>query len=105
MLVKRLFGVDAPAAKSAPVTDTGAGNADQKSLAESGDLQSAALNGAQVTALVEIALKVATGELPRESAMAIARASFPTVSAETIASIFDITPKQPAAPKDAPPAP
>ena len=104
MLVKRLFGVDAPAAKAAPVTDTGAGNADQKSLAEAGDLQSAALNGAQVTALVEIALKVATGELPRESAMAIARAAFPTVSAEIIASIFDITPKPPVAPKEPPAA-
>jgi len=49
---------------------------------------------------VEIALKVATGELPRESAMAIARAAFPTVSAETISSIFDITPKPPVAPKE-----
>jgi len=105
LLVKRLFGVDAPAANVAPVTESGAGDVDQKALAEVGDVQAAALNGAQVTALVEIALKVATGELPRESAKAIARAAFPAVSADTIASIFDITPKPPVAPKDAPPAP
>ena len=56
-----------------------------------------ALNGAQVAALVEIALKVATGELPRDSAKAIARAAFPLVSEELIDAIFDsIIPKPPA---------
>ena len=49
------------------------------------------------SALVEIALKVATGELPRESAKAIARAAFPLVSDELIDAIFEsIIPKQPA---------
>ena len=108
LLTKRLFGVDTPAAapeRAETPSAAGAGEADQKALAEAGDVQSAALNGAQVTALVEIALKVATGDLPRESAISIARAAFPTVSAELIASIFNITPKPPAAPKDAPPAP
>lgn len=108
LLTKRLFGVEAPAAvptkTAAPAAQDGAGEVDQKKLAEAGDVQSTALNGAQVTALVEIALRVATGELPRESAIAIARASFPTVSAELIASIFDITPKPPVAPKEPPAA-
>ena len=60
-------------------------------------VQDTALNGAQVTALVEIALKVSTGELPPASAIAIARASFPGVPAETIAAIFALDPKPAAA--------
>lgn len=48
-----------------------------------------ALNGAQVTSLVELALKVSLGELPKDSAKAIAAAAFPAISAEVIASIFE----------------
>ena len=48
-----------------------------------------ALNGAQVTSLVELALKVSMGELPKDSAKAIAAAAFPAISADVIASIFD----------------
>lgn len=36
-----------------------------------------ALNGAQVTAIVDIATKVAAGELPRDSALAIVQTSYP----------------------------
>lgn len=52
------------------------------------NVQAAALNGAQVTSLVDIASKVATGQLPLESAKAIAKAAFPLISAEDIDSIF-----------------
>lgn len=53
-----------------------------------------ALNGAQITSLVDLAAKAQAGELPVASAKAIAMASFPSVSSQLIASIFDeIKPK------------
>lgn len=86
---RRLYGADSVPAIALPSSDG--------SSAQTGDVQATALNGAQVAALVEIALKVATGELPRESAKAIARAAFPLVSDELIDAIFEsIIPKPPA---------
>lgn len=88
---RRLYGIDAVAA-AAITLPSGDGDSGTKSA----DVQATALNGAQVTALVEIALKVATGELPRESAIAIAKAAFPLVSEEIIKAIFEtIVPKTP----------
>jgi len=46
------------------------------------DLAKTALNGAQVTSLVEVITKVATGELPKEAAKQIILVSFPSVSSE-----------------------
>lgn len=86
---RRLYGADSVPAIALPSSDG--------SSAQTGDVQATALNGAQVAALVEIALKVATGELPRESAKAIARAAFPLVSDDLIDAIFEsIVPKPPA---------
>lgn len=51
------------------------------------DVQATALNGAQVTSLVEIANAVATGALPPESARALIAASFPNLSAEQVDQI------------------
>ena len=86
---RRLYGADSVPAIALPSSDGAS--------AATADVQATALNGAQVAALVEIALKVATGELPRDSAKAIARAAFPLVSEELIDAIFDsIIPKPPA---------
>lgn len=86
---RRLYGADSVPAIALPSSDG--------SSAQTSDVQATALNGAQVAALVEIALKVATGELPRESAKAIARAAFPLVSDDLIDAIFEsIVPKPPA---------
>lgn len=52
------------------------------------DVQGTALNGAQVTALAELASQVAQGLLPLASARAIAVAAFPAVTAATIDAIF-----------------
>jgi len=94
----RAFGQATPATATPPIalTDSTAkpGADAQDAAAVSGDVQAAALNGAQVTALVEIALKVASGELPRESAKAIAGAAFPLVSPAQLAAIFDSIIKQ-----------
>jgi hypothetical protein len=48
-----------------------------------------ALNGAQITSLVDVITQVGTGAIPNESAKAILVASFPSISAETIAAIVD----------------
>lgn len=52
------------------------------------DVQATALNGAQVTALLDIADRVATGQLPLANAQAIARAAFPGVSEDTLNGVF-----------------
>jgi len=51
-------------------------------------VQDTALNGAQVTALTEMAIQVASGGLPAASAIAIARVGFPTVSPEEANAMF-----------------
>lgn len=59
-------------------------------LPEGGEpVQDTALNGAQVTSLIDLASQVSSGQLPVDSAVAIARAAFPAVPDETIAGIFD----------------
>lgn len=52
-------------------------------------VQDTALNGAQVTSLVDLASQVAAGKLPVDSAVAIAAAAFPAVPPETVNAIFD----------------
>lgn len=46
------------------------------------DVQATALNGAQVTSMVDVITKVAAGEISRESAKAIMLTAFPTVDEE-----------------------
>jgi lambda family phage portal protein len=53
------------------------------------DVASQALNGAQVTSLVEVITQIGTGALPKDSAKAIVSAAFPTISQDTINSIVD----------------
>lgn len=66
-----------PASASAP---TGAGQA----AADSGgdQAQDSALNGAQVTSLVEIVVQVAAGQLPRDAALAIVKRAYLVDDAE-----------------------
>lgn len=56
--------------------------------AEAGDVQATALNGAQIASLLELATNASTGALPKESAIAIAKAAFPLISDQEIESIF-----------------
>ena len=53
------------------------------------DVAATALNGAQVEALAGLATAVANGELPMQSARAIAGAAFPTVDATVLDAVFD----------------
>jgi phage gp29-like protein len=53
------------------------------------DVQSTALNGAQVSSLVDLAAQVSQGTLPLETARAIAASAFPLVKREEIDAIFN----------------
>lgn len=53
------------------------------------DVQSTALNGAQVTALVDICLKAAAGGIPKDSVAAIIQASFPNWNEAIINQIVE----------------
>jgi hypothetical protein len=67
---------------SSQVAETGASAAQT-------DIQATALNDAQVSALLELAAKVSSKEIPLESARAMAQAAFPLVSKDEIDRIFD----------------
>lgn len=68
------------------------------------EMQDTALNGAQVTSLVDLATQASTGSLPITTAKAIAVAAFPKVGGDIINQIFaDIEPKPDQQPDIAPP--
>jgi hypothetical protein len=77
------------AAQSAtPVAD--APQAAESAPQESGvDVASLALNGAQVTSLVDVITQVGTGAMPKETAVAVIKAAFPTLTDALIANIID----------------
>ena len=53
------------------------------------DVAATALNGAQITSLVDIAMQAAAGAIPVTSAKAIVSAAFPTLSQEQVDAIFN----------------
>ena len=73
---------------------------------EGAAVQDTALNGAQVTSLIQIAESVAGGALPAESALAMVQAAFPAIGADVAGKIIgplkDFKPAAPAAPKETP---
>ena len=66
-----------------------AGVVDNVVAGDTEDVASTALNGAQIASLVEIVINVTSGAIPKESAMAIVRASFPELNAVQVAAIFN----------------
>jgi|GEM_PF-1546588 len=92
------LGVPAPAddeptltapAVAQPLPVPGKANAsDPTQAAAGGEVQSTALNGAQIASLADLAAKVAAGELPLTTAQSVASAAFPLIPAATIAAIF-----------------
>lgn len=80
---------DEPASMEEPEDESGEVPASEANAAVPAEVQQSALNGAQIEALSALAKDVASGALPKESAIAIARASFPTVKDETLLSIFN----------------
>lgn len=59
-------------------------------VAQSGEaIQSQALNGAQITSLLEIVTSVATGALPPDTAIATIKAGFPALTEDQVNAIVD----------------
>jgi len=79
---------DKTEATAAPIDQANPQASEANAAAAGGDVQAAALNGAQVQALSDLVDKVASGKMPSESAQAIAMASFPTVAADVLDRIF-----------------
>lgn len=66
-----------------------AANAPAGDSVESTNVAAAALNGAQVTSLVDVITQVGTGAMPNETAKAILAAAFPDFAPELINQIID----------------
>ena len=66
---------------------------DASATGTTADVAATALNGAQITSLVDIVMQSAAGAVPVSSAKAIVQAAFPTLPAATVDAIFaDVLP-------------
>lgn len=73
---------------SMPPDDLGTGDPAAAAAGAASDIQATALNGAQVTALVDIVARVTSGDIPLSSAAAMVRASFPLLTEAQVDAIF-----------------
>jgi hypothetical protein len=62
--------------------------ADEAQASGGGDVAGTALNGAQISSMIEILIQSATGVLPVPSAKAVMKASFPTLTDQQVEDIF-----------------
>jgi len=91
--VSPITGASVEAAPLALVDDSEEPTDAIEAVASGEPVADTALNGAQVASLVDLAAKVQTGELPKDTAIAIAKAAFPAIAASTIEEMFGpITP-------------
>lgn len=72
----------------APEPAGGADAASQEEQAAAGNVQDAAMNGAQVASLIDIIAKVKAGEIDRVAAPAILTAAFPLLTPEQVAAML-----------------
>lgn len=86
----------APAQPMLGAPDDGGGDG-EPAVEEVGKVADEALNGAQMTAIVEIVAQVQSGALPKESAKAILLVGFPTLDEKEIDAILDPIEVQPPA--------
>lgn len=89
---------EAAAPGAAPAPDAPADQGAEQPVVA--DVASTALNGAQIASLLEILAQVTAGQMPLDSAVAVLKASFPTLSESTINDIIGplktFTPEAPA---------
>lgn len=76
-----------PETTDAQATDAAPGSHTDAAVA--GAVQQEALNGIQITSLVDLAVQAGAKELPVDTALAIAKISFPLVTDEQLAAVFD----------------
>lgn len=80
----------APLALPAPAAEQPAAADDPLAAAASGvDMAATALNGAQVTALLEVIAQIGTGTLTKDAATAIITSAFPTIAESVAAKMVD----------------
>lgn len=79
-----------------PASSSTAGS--QDALAATGDVQGAALNGAQISSLLDVVDKLATKALPPPAVIAILEAAFPAMDPATIQKIAGSISAQPGVP-------
>jgi len=65
------------------------GNGAKTDAGEAENVAATALNGAQITSLVEIITQVGTGAMTKDTARAVLASAFPTMSSEAVAAIVD----------------
>jgi hypothetical protein len=83
-------GVTDPLPAEVSAEDSAATLEDPLAAAASGaDLAATALNGAQVTALLEVLAKVSAGVLEKTAAVALITSAFPTVSSDLAQQMVD----------------
>ena len=99
-------GVDAEAAQLNAEAEqaTGGNEFEGQGGASVDKVQDTALNGAQVTALLELVKEVGLGNIPAESAIQIALVAYPTVSIQKAREMFLPAEKLAATKPDVPPA-
>ena len=86
--VSPITGASVEAAPLALVDDSEEPTDAIEAVAAGEPVADTALNGAQVTSLVDLASKVQAGELPKDTAMGIAKVAFPAIDASAIEDIF-----------------
>jgi lambda family phage portal protein len=88
------LGLLTPEEKTAQMMAAQTQNSQPTASAEAApNVASQALNGAQVTSLVNVITQVGTGAMPKETAIPVLKASFPSLSEELITAIIaPITP-------------
>lgn len=77
-----------PSEAEADKPDLPEGTVPVEGVEQPNTIEETALNGAQIDKLVEVALRISAGELPKEAGRAIIIAAFPGIPPEKIAAIF-----------------
>lgn len=81
------ISIEDVAAEVAPATSQATTSTD--AATQDTNVAATALNGAQITSLVEILIQTATGIIPKDSAKGVVQAAFPTLTAQQVDAIFN----------------
>jgi hypothetical protein len=93
LLNRQLPGVTFEIVPNTPLVEQQSAVTDANATGATADVAATALNGAQITSLVDIVMQSAAGAVPVSSAKAIVSAGFPTLSVDQVSAIFaDVNP-------------
>lgn len=93
LLNRQLPGVTFEIVPNTPLVEQQSAVTDASATGTTADVAATALNGAQITSLVDIVMQSAAGAVPVSSAKAIVGAAFPTLSIDQVSAIFaDVNP-------------